>query len=382
MLDPDGFLALPQVAAHLPFKLAVRSAMQQDLVPQKRHHVGAGEARHRVMHQQGIEPVQDRGVTKDQIRGPFALVCRPAVGSGKVVEQLGAQERELVGDGVKVLSPTDLHLLIEQSLRPGEVLDPRKTVLLPRIPQALHLDLSRQPLSPVQANLNGEGKLSLDACFHETESRMNPVVAQEQAFAQWRLHLESLGFRVAVHLEAVSGLYAAQHADQPLGDLLLGGDGAGGLLLVHGTRRQVFHRASCFLGARQRGLLQPTAHLPHMLGKVLQQHMVLFQVGFHPAGINDSPQRTAQDQAIKPRQNSQCPIADFRDKVLSWCFPLYLCEFANIHNNTQIRGTPSHCNQQSTIGNHRRFWLRPAGRAVIFVNAKRHYQSGELRECY
>ncbi len=58
------------------------------------------------------------------------------MGDGKFVEQLGAQGMKLVSDGVQMLSPRDLHFLIQQLLRPGEILDSGKAVVLTHIPQA------------------------------------------------------------------------------------------------------------------------------------------------------------------------------------------------------------------------------------------------------
>jgi hypothetical protein len=52
-------------------------------------------------------PVRYR-ITKDQIGGPLALVGRPVVGDGKVVEQLHTRGMELVRDGLQVASPSEL----------------------------------------------------------------------------------------------------------------------------------------------------------------------------------------------------------------------------------------------------------------------------------
>jgi hypothetical protein len=85
-----------------------------------------------------------------------------------------------------------------------------------------------------------------------------------------------------------------------------------------------------------------------MLSKVLQQHVILFQVRFHPLGINDSPQRAAEYQAIKPRQNSPNPIAKFRDKLFHGVSLRIAVDLGRL---TMIRRSGNALGFQSPIGN-------------------------------
>lgn len=141
-------------------------------------------------------------------------------------------------------------------------------------------------------------------------------MVKEETFAQARLQLQLLALRIAVDLKALAGFDASQHADQPLGDLLLAGDGAGDFLLVLLRRGQIPDLAPQFLGGGQGSPLQASADLLHMATKVLQQDAAAAQVALHPLLVSDGTQCSPQHQAVEARQNSQDLIAEFRDKLV------------------------------------------------------------------
>ena len=157
------------------------------------------------MHQQRVEPLQHRRVAKDQVPCPFARIGRPGGGGGKAVEQLGTRRVKLVRDAVPMLSPTDLDLLIQPWLRPREILNPGKTIVLAHILQACSVHLPGQPFPSLQADLHRKGKPGLKARVHETEHGMNPVVVKKEALAQPRHQLKLLRLLIAVDLKLRQG---------------------------------------------------------------------------------------------------------------------------------------------------------------------------------
>src|SRR5207247_3412815 len=86
--------------------------------------------------------------------------------------------------------------LVHQLLRPPVIVDPTEAVVVPPVADSRLIHLPRQPLPSVQTDLNGEGKPSLDACVHESELRVHPVVIKEQALARFAGQFQLLGFPV------------------------------------------------------------------------------------------------------------------------------------------------------------------------------------------
>ena len=65
---------------------------------------------------------------------------------------------ELASDAVEQLRPSSFELMIHQALSFRPVGDPGETVVMLQVIETSGLHLSRQPFSPVEADLNGEGK--------------------------------------------------------------------------------------------------------------------------------------------------------------------------------------------------------------------------------
>src|SRR5438876_476017 len=107
----------------------------------------------------------------------------------------------------------------------------------------------------IQICLNGEGKPSLDACVHESELRVHPVVIKEQALARFAGQFQLLGFPVGPHLEAPAGFHARQHAHRALPHLILSRDLPCDLFLTHLAGWQIPHRSPRLLRRSQRSRL-------------------------------------------------------------------------------------------------------------------------------
>src|SRR5215213_11781494 len=91
---------------------------------------------------------------------------------------------ERAGDAVERSRPVGLELLIHQPLRklrvaePGEAVVYALEVVLPSAQQ-----LPRQPLPPIDANLDVEREPRLDASVHEPEEWIKPVVVEMKTLA-------------------------------------------------------------------------------------------------------------------------------------------------------------------------------------------------------
>ena len=153
------------------------------------------------------------------------------------------------------------------------------------ISDALPGQLPGEPLPAVEAHLNGQGKPGLDPGVHETELGMKKIVIEVETLAAMRLDQEPFGLPVAVHLEGLTGLDAAQDADQTLGQLVPGGYVPSQVVLAHLTGSQIVDGAAKPPGHGQGGLLEARGHLEDVVGKVLQQHPQKGQAIVHAIGI-------------------------------------------------------------------------------------------------
>ena len=222
------------------------------------------------MDQPRVQPPQLCPLPKNDVDRPFALIGRPVVTDRMLFEDLSVNRIQLLGHAVQQLRPVGPQLPVHQPLRFGPVRDPRKAVILPPVLHPRCLQLPRQPLAAVQADLNRKGKPGLNAGAHEAQHRVHPVVVQEEALAVARLQFQFLGLAVAVNLEAPARLHTTQHAHQSVANPFPGRDAAGHFLLARLAGGQVLHRPAQSLRFRQRCFLQPPAHPLHVRTEVLQ----------------------------------------------------------------------------------------------------------------
>src|SRR5206468_1279139 len=95
-------------------------------------------------------------------------------------------------------------------------------VVAEEVVAALLLELARQPLAPVEADLDVEGEPGLEAGAHEAEDRVSPVLVDVQALARPQAEPPLGAVLGAVVLEAHAGLDDGERADEaPLDRVLL-----------------------------------------------------------------------------------------------------------------------------------------------------------------
>src|SRR6266566_4487869 len=196
------------------------------------------------------------------------------------------------------------------------VFHPGKAVVLPHKPQARGRHLPGQPLPSVQADLDGEGKPSLNARVHETPAGMNRVVVKKQTFSPTLHQVQLLRLAIAVDLKTPTELHRGQDANQPLANAVLGGDLPRQGFFVRLRGSQVLDGPPPLDRFRQRSLLQPLAHLLDVATEVLPQNLVHRQVSVHAVDVGKGPQRPSKNQSVKPRKYSRNLISVFCDKLL------------------------------------------------------------------
>src|SRR6266567_5233967 len=316
VLDADPFLTLPQIADHFAVKALRDLSTRRKASAQIAHHVLAAQGGQGVVQQPRVEVPERRGTSEDHIRGPLALVGGPVIAGLEGTEDRFVRRVQLSGDLVQPARPLYSQLRIQQSLRVGPVFHPGKAVVLPHKLQARGRHLPGQPLPSVQADLDGEGKPSLNARVHETPAGMNRVVVKKQAFSPTLRQVQLLRLAIAVDLKTTAELHRGQDANQPLANALLGGDLPRPGFLVRLRGSQVLDGSPQLDRFRPRSLLQLLAHLLHVATEVLPQNLVHRQVSVHAVDVGKGPQRPSKNQSVKPRKYSRNLISVFCDKLL------------------------------------------------------------------
>ena len=236
VLHARSFPPRLEIAHHLAAESAVDGSGLRQTLLQKTHHVRTRQVLDGVMQQTSIKRLQDRLGTEGHVGRHLRLFRRPAV-----VPQLlvGSQSLEL---GMHVaqefrqrLGPIGPHLLVQKRLGTREVRNPREAVLPSLVADAGRIQLSRQPLSTVEANLHLHREPGHDPHVHSAEPRMTQVEVVMQALAEGRLDLQFAHVGVLVQFETAAILDATEHGDQPreiVRDAVLANETVDDLLLV------------------------------------------------------------------------------------------------------------------------------------------------------
>lgn len=104
--------------------------------------------------------------------------------------------RQFLADFIQPRQPVESRLRVHQFLRPRVVLQPGKTVLHSTILQSLPVHLPRQPLSPVEADLDRKRKPCLDAGIVETKFPLNSVLVDELALPRLPAQFQTTGMGI------------------------------------------------------------------------------------------------------------------------------------------------------------------------------------------
>ena len=162
----------------------------------------------------------------------------------------------------------------------------------------------RQPLAPVDRDLDREGEPGLDARTHKAEDRIDPVLVVVEALALARPQLEPLRVPVAVDLVAHAGLDAPQHRDESLLDPVARRDLPRPLVLADPARRKVHDRAAQLFGLRHHGRLYALGHALREVPEVLEQHTLAGEPAHHPRDIGQPAKRSPKNETVETAQHS------------------------------------------------------------------------------
>lgn len=145
---------------------------------------------------------------------------------------------------------------------------------------------------------------------------MVEVVVQVQALARGPFERDLLLLAVAADRKTDARLGGGEHADQPVSNPVPPGDLPRGLLLVLGTAGQVAHLAPLIACDLQRRLLDEAAALLGLRFEVGHLDPGPLQMPRHPARVDHAPQNAANQQPIKPRQNTHDTTTQLLYKAL------------------------------------------------------------------
>ena len=167
------------------------------------------------------------------------------------------------------------------------------------------MELSRQPLPAVEADLHGEREPGLNPHVHEAEDRVQQVVVDMEALARTQLESALLQVWRSVVLEAHAGLDGLERADQPrLFQRMLREQLARQILFARAARGEVEHRASLTLRLSQCRLPDPLAGAQREVLEVEQADLRTGKEHVHASLAHQRQQRAAKHEAVESRQHT------------------------------------------------------------------------------
>ena len=105
-----------------------------------------------------------------------------AVAGEQVLEEWVDATRELVEQA----RPVEVDETIRELLGGGGIVNRQEGVVEPAVADPVLIELAREPLVPVDVDLDREGKPGLDTDVEEAEHRIDEVVVEEEALALGR----------------------------------------------------------------------------------------------------------------------------------------------------------------------------------------------------
>lgn len=113
-------------------------------------------------------------------------------------------------------------------------------VVVPLVGDPALVELTSQPLAPIEVDLDFEGKPTLEPNVHEPEFLVQVVQIVVQALAKLARHVQFVGCLVAADAKSTAGFHHREDTNQTFGDSIAGGNSAGlvflGLPLPGGGR--------------------------------------------------------------------------------------------------------------------------------------------------
>ena len=201
-------------------------------------------------------------------------------------------------DGLKRFWPVEAKHSVKQFLGLGEILDPRKAVIVTDVPHVSFVHSPREPFATVHANLKGKGKPRLNSGRHKPETRIDPVVIDKLAFSIPGNDFKDLFVAVSIDFKRLARFDACENADEPVGNPIPRGNFSGIIVFACRRRIKVLDRSTKSLGFGERRLDELSSHLLSMLAKVLKQRADTRKISCHALGETKHSQRTAKNHPV------------------------------------------------------------------------------------
>ncbi len=280
---------------------ALESAV--DFTAEEAHDVGRREGGHAVKDEGGIDGGQRGAVLEHDVGGPFGLMGGPVVVHGSVFEHEAVVGIEEPGEFIQSGGPGGMDLLIHEGLGFGGIRQTDETVVTPAIGEPRSIHSAGEPLAAVHADLDGEGRPTLNAGVHEAEDRIDQVMVEGESLAEAGHQLQTFGVSVPVDLEAGARLDRGEHGDEPGFDAVAKSDAAGDGLLVGVRGREVLDGAALFLSRAQGSLAQLRGKALSVGPKVFEQDVVFPEQAFEALDEADGAESPAEDQTVETAQH-------------------------------------------------------------------------------
>ena len=296
MFESDAFGTLPIMADHLSLKIAMGFSTQET------QDISAAKDRDAAANQSGVNVGQGLGRFEQDIGRPFALMGRPIIIISVRGQHFDMSGIEAAGDLIENRGPLGVQLLIHQGLGFLHILYPEKTVLLTLITETYAVHLTRQPFSPVETDLDVEGKPTLNASMHKAKDGMHPVMIEKQTLSGTRVQFQLFLLPITNQFIAFTYLYRGQNTNQTFSDFVPLSDLPSLIFLARLGRNQVENGSFEAFGFFQRGRFQLLALLLEESSELFQRNFYVPEIIEH-AGLGcQGPQGASQNQTVETTQ--------------------------------------------------------------------------------
>src|SRR5207247_1065972 len=178
-------------------------------------------------------------------------------------------------------------------------LDVEDTVVDLREAAAVPTQLLRQPLAPIDTDLEREGQPRLHEDMHQAEIMVPVVEIQMRAPTFAGDQLQAPRLSIPAHPKRPAPFHALKDRNQPVAHAIARQNLAGAILFADLPRREILEGSAELLGHRA-SMRQQLGRQP--LGKraeVRQQDVLLIEPDLQPFPVANRPQRSAKSHAIK-----------------------------------------------------------------------------------
>src|SRR3990172_11715183 len=182
--------------------------------------------------------------------------------------------------------------------------------------KADQVHLPGQPFASVEADLDIEGKPSLNTGIHETELGIDEVVVEEHASPGAKQEIQFFSFGVARDLVAHAGFNTGDHRDQAVGDTVLCGNLLNQRLLVRIAGAQVDDWAFLSEGCLAGSLFELLGNSLDVMAKIFEQNLLVPEKAHHSPGVGNGTQGASKDQSVESVQDSDDFIGETLYKTL------------------------------------------------------------------